>query len=229
MEQIFETWRYAVKKLRTIDPGAEIVGPSLNKYDPATNPPTNWLEPCLMFAHQEDVLPDILSWHEILPSQGPRSIMWHAEDIRSFMRHHRITVKGIGINEVGSSSRQTNPGLIVWNLASLEEAGVDFAARARWQDDEPTTNNCRTSTLDGILMPEQLKPRAAYWVYHRYTQLNGELIYVVHDDAVAGIASLDRNAKAVRLLLGRNGNGDSQGLIVLNNLEQIPWLQASRY
>ena len=55
-------------------------------------------------------------------------------------------------------------------------------------------------------------------------ELKGELIYVVHDDDVAGIASLDHDAKVVRLILGRNGNGASQSLIVLNNLDQIPWL-----
>eukprot|EP01045_Picozoa_sp_COSAG04_P010253 COSAG04_NODE_622_length_11834_cov_56.658969_5_plen_461_part_00 len=221
--QFFETWRYAVRRLRTIDPMAQIVGPSLNKYDPSTNPPTNWLQPFLLFAQQENVLPDILTWHEILPSQGPRSIAWHAEDARSFMRQHGIAVRGIGINEVGSSDRQTNPGLVVWYLASLEAANVSFAARACWQDDAETVNNCRTQTLDGILTPH-FQPRATYWAYRRYAELAGELISVAYDDAVDGIASLDHDAKAVRLLLGRNGNEVPHNLIVLKNLDRIPWL-----
>jgi hypothetical protein len=95
-----------------------IVGPSINKYDP------EYLEAFLLYARDQDVVPDILSWHEIIEQHRPVIIPRHVTSMRAFMKENRITIRGIDINEFGSPERQTSPGLTAMYLANLDLPGL---------------------------------------------------------------------------------------------------------
>ena len=58
-EQFFETWKRAVRTIRRVSPNAIIVGPSLARG------PAHYLYGFLLSAHAENVLPDIISWHDM--------------------------------------------------------------------------------------------------------------------------------------------------------------------
>jgi hypothetical protein len=218
-EQFFETWARTYRLLKSLDPEAELVGPSLNHFDP------DYLQEFLLFAQEEDVLPDILSWHEIIPEHSPRSIARHAREIRAFMAENNILIDRIDINEFVSHDRMLDPGMHVWYLTYLERAKVHGAAKATWVEEESGIYNAWTSTLGGLLTYPDLQPRATWWVFKRYAEITGELVRTEGNRYVAGLAGVDVEEKKLRLLFGRSGFGWSHPFVVIKHLDTFQWLR----
>ena len=216
-EQFFEAYAYAYRKLKALDGKAVIVGPSINKFQP------DYLQAFLLYAKEHNVLPNILSWHEIIEQHTAVNIPDHVAAIRAFMKQHEIEIPHIDINEVISESRQTIPGMHVWYLAYLEEAKIHEACKASWKDDK-LWNTARWPTLDGLLTYPELKPRSTWWVYKAYADITGTLVRVIPDKTMAGIAGVDRDDKTVRILLGRSGWGANDNGVRIKNINHLPWL-----
>lgn len=190
--QFFETWKRAVKQIRREDPFHEIVGPSINAYK------ESYLKEFLQFAKREDVLPDILSWHEI-SGKNPPKITQHVDEMRTFLRENDFEIDRIQINEHTSIGLKFEPGATVWFLSQLEYAEVDGAAKACWRDGNQS--NCQTGTLDGIVTLGGM-PRPIWWVYKGYGDLSGTRVEVKGTSRVSGIAAFDRARKKLDVLLG---------------------------
>jgi hypothetical protein len=144
-EQFFATWERAHRVLKELNPQARMVGPSLNRYD------RDYLEAFLLYAKTHDALPDVLSWHEIIPEHEPARIEAHVAEIRAFMAAQAIEIDGIEINEYISHDRMTDPGMHVWYLTYLEKARVRGACKAAWLEPETGIFNAATPTLGGLL------------------------------------------------------------------------------
>jgi hypothetical protein len=217
-EQFFETWARTYRLLKSLDPDAELVGPGLNKFDP------RYLQEFLLFAKENDVLPHVLSWHEIIPEHSPVSISSHVQRAREFLREHAIQIDRIDINEFISHDRMLDPGMHVWYLTYLERARVTGACKATWIEKGTGIYNAWNSTLGGLLTYPELQPRATWWVFKRYADITGELVQVTGNRYVEGISGVNPGDRKVRVLVGRSGFGWETPFIEIQHLDQIPWL-----
>jgi hypothetical protein len=217
-DQFFQAWTYAVNKLRDLDPEAVIVGPSLNQFL------QEWLEAFLLFARDNNVLPDILCWHEIHNWHSPTEIPEHVNIIKAFMAENGIEIDKIDINEVVAPIHQTNPGMHVWYLANMEEAGIHGACKATWKDEGGDPYNALVPTLGGFLTYPDLKPRSTWWVMKAYADISGNLAEVIPDSTMEGIAGIDDDSQRIRILLGRGDYGSEDDVVRIRNLDKVSWL-----
>jgi hypothetical protein len=198
-EQFFTTWTRTHRLIKSLDPEAELVGPSINRYDPG------YLRAFLLHAKSTQTVPEVLSWHEIIEEHSPANIPGHVEDIRAFMRANSIEIEHIDINEMVSANRQTTPGIHVWYFAAIERAGVSGACKATWLDEDPNIYNAWWATLGGLLTHPNHEPRSTWWVYKSYADLVGQMVSVKGDRTMDGVAAIDE--RTVRVLIGRTGWG----------------------
>jgi len=214
-EHYLELWARTVRRIRSADPGTEIVGPSLFGYD------RQWLQRFLVWAQAEGVLPDILSWHEF---DDPRGIPARIAELRAFLRASGMPPRPISLNEITGPEHQTRPGPTVAYFWAMEEAGVDSAARSCWEDEEKGVSGCGTDSLDGILVPSTKKPRSVWWVYRRYADLTGVLVHVEPGESLCGIAAVDAGKKQIGLLIGHDGPRPTDAGLQFINLDRVGFL-----
>ena len=196
-EQFFETWKRAVRTIRRVNPKAIIVGPSLARG------PAHYLYGFLLSAHAENVLPDIISWHD-MQLDHPNNVV----NVRQFLAKREIPDRPISINEFRYSDGTHRPGDIVWWLSHIEEEAPESAAFSCWPDREGYSN-CETDTLDGLLSYGGLR-RAAWFAHKGYAEITGQLVGVGSSGfKVAGIAGVDSDLKVGRLILGRREGVDA--------------------
>jgi hypothetical protein len=214
-ERFKETWTRGYRIIRDLNPDAVIVGPSNSGFD------TNLFSVIdfLAFAHELDVLPDLVSWHEWHPSR----IVPHVEETRAFMEENGIPEIPISINEYVTHPHQTEPGILAWYLAALEEAEVHSAAHACWPEPDGASN-CRRPQLDGILTPEGKEPRSTWWVYRTYAAITGNLVRVEPGDTTHSIGGYDPQTGEARILLGRKGDAEASVEIQISGLDRAPAL-----
>ena len=192
-EQFFEVWKRAVHAVRRVNPKSIIVGPSLAKG------PSHYLYGFLLSAHAENVLPDIISWHD-MALDHPNNVL----NVRQFLAKRGIPDRPISINEFRYSDGTHRPGDIVWWLTHIEEEAPESAASSCWPD-RAGYSNCEVDTLDGLLSHDGLR-RAAWFAHHGYAEITGQLVGVGSSGfKVAGIAGVDSDLKVSRLILGRRG------------------------
>ncbi len=219
-DQFFQTWEYAVNKLKNLDPEAIIVGPSLNQFL------RDWLEEFLIFARDNHVLPDILCWHEIHNRQSPAEIPGHVEIIKAFMEENDIHIPKIDVNESVSPSRFLIPGEIVWYLANLEEGGIYGACKdGWWASEDKSMRNAVLPTLGGLLTYPGLRPRSTWWVMKTYAEITGNLAKVTPDSTMEAIAGIDNGERVLRILLGRSNHGSVEDVVKIRNLDKVAWFE----
>jgi hypothetical protein len=195
--QFFETWKRAVRTIRRVNPTATIVGPSLS------NGPCHYLYGFLLSAHAENVLPDIISWHD-MDSDHPNNVA----NVRQYLVKHGIPNRPISINEFKYSGGTDHPGLTVWWLSHIEEETPESAAYACWPNEEGYSD-CEARTLDGLLTRGGL-PRAAWFAHKGYADITGQLVNVeISGSRIAGIAGANSDSQTGRLLVGRRESRQS--------------------
>ena len=194
--RFFETWIHGYRKIRSVDPKAVIIGPSISGYD------RKYLEAFLLHMKANDALPDKLAWHEF---GDPKKIPAHADEMRAFMKAQGIKPLPICLNEIINSKQATSPGVTVHYLANLERAGVDGACHACWGDETAGVSACENQSLDGILTHPDKQPRSTWWAYKGYADVTGRLIDLRPSATVDGVAGIDPKTKMVHVVLGRDG------------------------
>ena len=212
-EQFFETWKRAVGTIRRVNPKAIIVGPSLS------NGPCHYLYGFLLSAHAHNVMPDIISWHDMEPDH-PNNVA----NVRQFLAKHGIHDRPISINEFMYSAGRHPPGLTVWWLSHIEEEAPESAAYACWPDREGYSN-CETYTLDGLVSRDG--SREAAWFAHKgYAEITGQLVQVEASGfRIAGIAGVDSELHTGRVILGKRENRTASGEepveVVFRNVDRL--------
>jgi len=214
-ERFRETWIRGYRTIRGLDPDAVIVGPSNSGFDSNLFSVTDFLA----FAREQDVLPDVLSWHEWHPSR----IAPHVEETRAFMAENGIPEIPISINEYVAGEHQTEPGILAWYFAALEEAKVENAAHACWGD-EDDKSNCRRPQLDGTITPDGKQPRSTWWVYRRYAEITGNLVKFEPGETAHGLGGYDTATGDARFIFGRKGKETAHVEVRFVNLGEVPGL-----
>jgi hypothetical protein len=198
-EQFNEAWKRAFLKIRSLDPDAIIVGPSLSRG------PWHYLYKFLLVAKENNAVPDIVSWHDYA--------LDHPDDIshvRTFLETYGIGNRPISLNEIKNEDKYS-PGIIVWWLTHVEEQGADSAAYACWQD-SAGYSDCVKPTLDGLLTLEG-KPRAAWFAHREYASILGELVQVGSaGKTITGLAGLNKERRLAHILLGRREFPDAPAI-----------------
>jgi hypothetical protein len=200
--QWFETYRQAVVAIRNIDPNAVIVGPSAMCYNCIDSfGSTTFIKDFLTYAKANNVLPNILSWHEIWDT--PDQIPVHVNDIQNFMQQNGISIPQIEINEYGNPNHFYDSGYLVWYLANLERSKI-FLANRTCMSEGGTVDNCWNYSLDGLLTSDTFQPRSVWWTYKGYADLSGQLATVTPSTSVDAVSSVDAVNKKVVTLVGNH-------------------------
>jgi hypothetical protein len=168
-----EAWRRAVVQIRAVSPQATIVGPSFSNI----NNTKIGVQDFLTYARDNNVLPDVMAWHEFNPT-----FTSNVASVRSLMAADGINVNRISLNEIvgqttfAGTKQWAVAGPLAQYFANLSRAGVESAAHAVWDEpDFPGVNNGENASLDGLLTPDTKQPRSTWWMYERYAEMGGTL------------------------------------------------------
>jgi hypothetical protein len=165
-ELYLEEYKHAHDAIRSVDPNAKIVGPSLGEFDSEPNPvailPTACtsyrasrfldLSTFIDYAKSNNLRFDALSWHELGMEpceQGfmssPSVIDGHVARARQLLDSAGMTSTQIHVNEYGPRPFALNPGWIAGIIAHLDSSNVAVANQSCWDvhnDGTPTYSSC---------------------------------------------------------------------------------------
>ncbi|WP_043217649.1 cellulosome protein [Streptomyces sp. 351MFTsu5.1] len=216
-DQYFGAWEAACRLIRDLDPDARIAGPNTCILYPEVR---DFLE----FAKSRDVLPDIVTWHEL---SSPAEVRTNIAEYRALEQELGIGPLPVNINEYAHNYHVSVPGQMIQWIAAIEESKVD-ADLAYWN----IAGNLNDSAV------EANKANGQWWLYNAYGQLTGNTVRVVApypnvQYTLQGVATLDREKRQARALFGGAGGAadlvfehvDEEvfGAVVHARLVEIPW------
>jgi xylan 1,4-beta-xylosidase len=217
-EQLFETYERAYRVLREeLGPAAMIGGPSITDYD------RNYIVAFLEYCRAKGIEVNFLSWHELLKAdEDIPSITKHLWDARRNMvnnpRYKSLNIREIHINEAVGWKNQYRPGDIVGYLYYLEKGRADAASKSCWPNFE-NSENCSNNSLDGLIDPRTMQPRAAWWVYKTYADgFEARVSSKSTDPKVVALASKSTSTRKAQILFGSFSLYSSAINLKLNNL-----------
>ena len=212
--QFFEMWRQTHLKIRELQPGASIIGPSLAYYD------ATWMGQFLDYVKANNVVPDVLNWHEWTYTSIPGN---HANAV-ALLAARSIPLTRFGVAEYVSENEQFLPDRLVGFLQRLESVGVEFAGHACWPDPGMGgASNCVSAVMNGIVTNESPKrPRSTWWVYKGYADISGRLVGVTQLNGTSTIAGKDSALGTANVLIGNHGGVPVD--VQFTNLSSSPYL-----
>ncbi len=210
VDRWLETYVRAWRAIKTADPTAKIVGPSISELQWAPGAPREFdLDTFLSYSAKNGVTWDAISWHENNTAPLPGDFWGLQSDIdrhialaKAVLARHPGTVVNntIILNEYGAKDRHMLAGSAVGYFEAIESGGVSEAHRACWSGDE-----CNT-TLDGLFTPNG-QTTALWWAHRLYGDLTiGNKMNVTSSASwqLSGLAAWDNGWPAVRALIGRH-------------------------
>jgi hypothetical protein len=208
MTTFLDHWKTAVEYIRSHHPGGRVMGPNVATFR------TRNFGDFLTFGRDNDVLPDLISWHQ-LPSDSldpgsPNYFRTTYATYRDLERERGIDPIPININEYGGNRDLTVPGQLVQWVAMFEEAKVDAGGKAYWT---------AAGGLGGDVV-ETNKPGGGWWFYKMYADLaGGDTVAVTRPDtasldALDAIAVIDDHRRQARIVAG--GTADPFDVVVEN-------------
>ncbi|GAB7102315.1 hypothetical protein JCM4814A_06290 [Streptomyces phaeofaciens JCM 4814] len=211
----FTAWRDVYRLIKDLDPGARVAGPNTCLLWPEVR---DFLE----FARDHDVLPDVVTWHEL---SSPAEIRTNVARYREMERALGIGPLPVNINEYAHSHHLSVPGRMIQWVSAVEDCKVD-ADMAYWN----IAGNLNDSTVEARYGNGQ------WWLFNAYGRLTGDTVRVTapHPDVpytLQGVATLDRDKRQARVLFGGSGgaarivvaHAGLLGATVRARLEEFPW------
>ncbi|MET7702770.1 cellulosome protein [Streptomyces sp. NPDC005485] len=216
-QHYFAAWKDLHHLIRDLHPGARIAGPNTCVlYDEVRG--------FLEFAKAHDVLPDVMTWHEL---STPSAIRTNIAKYRRMEEDLGLEPLPININEYAFNYHLSVPGQVVQWIAAFEECKVD-ADLAYWN-------------IDGNLndsVAEANKGNGQWWLFNAYGQMTGDTVQVTapHPNeqyTLQGVATLDTDKRQSRTLFGGKSGAadilfsniapDVFGTTVHFAVQEIPW------
>ncbi|MBA2809350.1 cellulosome protein [Streptomyces sp. KM273126] len=203
-DRFFKDWKTVYQRIRAIDPDARIAGPNEAAYH------TRLLKDFLAFAKRENVLPQVMTWHE-LGSGSLRDFQAHYDNYRALEREAGIAPLKINIDEYANRRDLSVPGQLVQWVSMFERNKV-YANAAYWD---------AAGNLSGHVVRSNI-PNGGWWFFRWYAGLTGDTVRVTPPqantiDTLQGLASLDTSRRQAQVLLGGSG-GDSD--VVVENVSR---------
>jgi hypothetical protein len=178
-------WYRTVKRIRSIDHQAIIAGPSIGPFD------AGWIGNYLKVCKEYDVLPDIITWHEKDPKGD---IVAHVDQIENDCWQDGHGVRPIIIYQNVPEAHRYSPGFVVWTVAGQERSHAQFGLRNK---------TAEHGLQIASLLSAKYEPRAPWFAYREYAQMQGRMIKVSKSSTVDGLATLDTASKTLHILVGR--------------------------
>lgn len=201
--QFFADWKAAYALIHEILPGARIAGAGESQYhrDRTTD--------FLTFAAQNNVLPDIYTWHE-LDNQDLADYRGNYAHFRALENTLGIDHLPINVTEYGGRNDTGVPGRMIQWISMFEDTKVD-ANVAYWT--YAGNLNDHTAQANG--------GNGAWWLLKWYADLTGETVNLTppaksSPGTLQGVASVDEHKKLATVLLG---GGSSNINLDLQNLD----------
>ncbi|MDQ1043279.1 cellulosome protein [Streptomyces sp. V4I2] len=213
----FAAWKKTYHLIKGLDPDARIAGPNTCILYPEVR---GFLE----FAKEHDVLPDVITWHEL---SSPAEVRTNVAKYRDMERGLGIGPLPVNLNEYAHNYHVSVPGQMVQWISAIEESKVD-ADLAYWN----IAGNLNDSAV------EANKANGQWWLFNAYGRLTGNTVRVVApypnvQYTLQGVASLDTAKRQARVLFGgaagtadvvfEGVDPDVFGTTVHLRLHEIPW------
>ena len=187
-DRFLADWALVYREIRRILPRAVIVGPNEMHYNPVR------VKDFLVHALANDLMPDVMSWHELTPPSLEQYPLNYAA-YRELEASLGIAPLPININEYGSRRDLSVPGRVVQWISMFEATKVD-ADMAYW-------------TYAGNLDDHAVQTGQAnggWWLLKWYADLTGQTAQVTVLDpeviGLRGLAAVDADRCQVTVLLG---------------------------
>ncbi|MCC9709977.1 cellulosome protein [Streptomyces sp. MNU76] len=198
-DRFFRDWKTVHERIRAIDPDARIAGPNEAGYH------TRLLRDFLAFAKRENVLPQVMTWHE-LGSGSLRDFQGHYDDYRALERAAGVAPLKINIDEYANRRDLSVPGQLVQWVSMFERNKV-YANQAYWD---------AAGNMDGNVVRSNI-PNGGWWFFRWYAGLTGNTVKVTPPrantiDTLQGLASLDTSRRQAQVLLGGSA-GDADVVV----------------
>lgn len=216
-QYFFEAWKETYHLIRSLDPDARIAGPN-------TSLLFDQVKGFLQYAKANDVVPDVMTWHEL---SSPAAVRSSVAKYRQWEQEVGIGPLPINVNEYGHNYHLSVPGQVVQWVSAIEESKID-ADLAYWNID----GNLNDSAVDAN------KGNGQWWLFNAYGQMSGHTVQVTapHPNqqyTLQGVATLDDEKKQSRALFGGK-SGDANvvfenigpklfGKTVHATVQEIPW------
>ncbi|MFC8667564.1 CBM35 domain-containing protein [Streptomyces sp. NPDC057199] len=203
-DRFFKDWKTVYQRIRAIDPDARIAGPNESGYH------TRLLRDFLTFAKRENVLPQIMTWHE-LDSSSLKNFQGNYDSYRAIERELGIAPLKINIDEYANRRDLSVPGQLAQWVSMFERNKV-YANQAYWD---------AAGNLDGNVVRSNI-PNGGWWFFRWYAGLTGNTVKVAPPqantiDTLQGLASYDKKRRQAQVLLGGSA-GDSD--VVVQNVSR---------
>ncbi|SFN16770.1 MULTISPECIES: carbohydrate-binding protein [unclassified Streptomyces] len=198
-DRFFRDWKTVYQRIRAIDPDARIAGPNEAAYH------TRLITDFLAFAQRENVLPQVMTWHE-LGSGSLRDFQGHYDNYRSIERQLGIKPLKINIDEYANRRDLSVPGQLVQWVSMFERNKV-YANQAYWD---------AAGNMDGNVVRSNI-PNGGWWLFRWYAGLTGDTVRVTPPqadtiDTLQGLASLDTSRRQAQVVLGGSA-GDTDVVV----------------
>ncbi|WP_319056534.1 CBM35 domain-containing protein [Streptomyces europaeiscabiei] len=198
-DRFLKDWKTVHERIRAIDPDARIAGPNESGYH------TRLITDFLTFAKRENVMPQIMTWHE-LGSGSLRDFQGHYDDYRSIERQLDIEPFPVNIDEYANRRDLSVPGQLVQWVSMFERNKV-YANQAYWD---------AAGNMDGNVVRSNI-PNGGWWFFRWYAGLTGNTVKVTPPqantiDTLQGLASLDTSRRQAQVLLGGSA-GDTDVVV----------------
>ncbi|MCL6590924.1 MAG: RICIN domain-containing protein [Firmicutes bacterium] len=185
LTKLCNEWKQMYQKVRSIDAGCKIMGPSFATYNGSA------YRTFFSFCQSNGCMPDIATWHE-LGNDFYTSWYSHYNDFRSIPGCSSIP---ICINEYARSSGDLGvPGNLIQHLAKYENSNV-YGCLAYWTG-HGTLNDlvANNNTNQQAIGSSYNQPTGAWYLYQWYGQMTGNQVAVTppsQEGSLQGIASKD--------------------------------------
>ncbi|NUT46671.1 MAG: hypothetical protein HOV94_05025 [Saccharothrix sp.] len=192
-DRFLADWTKVYRTVKSVLPNARIDGPGEANYNPGR------LRDFLAYAKANDVLPDIVTWHELSPD-SLNHYRAHYEDYRNLEKSLGIGPLPINITEYTNRRDTSVPGQLIQWITMLEDTKVD-GQMAYW-------------SLAGNLSDQAVRTGRAnggWWLTKWYADLSGDTVRVTPPspstrDTLQGLATHDRDDAKATVLLGGTAN-----------------------
>ncbi|MDX3224462.1 CBM35 domain-containing protein [Streptomyces sp. ME19-01-6] len=188
-DRFFAEWKTVHQRIRSIDPDARIAGPNEAGYD------TRFLPEFLTWAKANNVLPDVMTWHE-LSSGSLKDFQGHYDHYRALEKSVGISPRPISIDEYANRRDLSVPGQLVQWVSMFERNKV-YANQAYWD---------AAGNLSGNVVRSNI-PNGGWWFFRWYAGMTGRTVKVTPPtanaiDTLQGLASYDPSRKQAQILVG---------------------------
>jgi hypothetical protein len=191
-DRFLADWTAACRLIRSA--GGLVVGPNEAYYD------ARFMADFLACAKATDVLPDIVSWHELSPDSLATYRSSYA-GFRALEQDLGIPPLPVAINEYGNRRDLSCPGQLVQWLAMFEDTKV-YASLAYWDIADNYADNAVQNAM----------PNGSWWLLRWYGALTGHTVEVTAPardtvDGLQGLAALDASKRQARVIVASPAGG----------------------